>query len=238
MSDNGYSKIKPSYINNENCLKNAIKRFPLESNNWVLILDNTSDTTNKMVSQYVPINNIVYCKVGHGAGTFNLALDIALKLPTDEIVYFIENDYIHRSGSKDCILDILNGVGAHYATLYNHPDKFMPPQLGGNPEVDIDGGWYTKLYYYDNEYYYMPKSTTMTFATRVDTLWQDQEILRKYTKGTYPEDYKMFLELSDKGKALLCPVDSKSTHAETMWLAGINGKGNSLLEVWEKCLDN
>ena len=40
-----------------------------------------------------------YVSVGHGAGTFNLALDEALTLDDDEIVYFIENDYLHKPNS-------------------------------------------------------------------------------------------------------------------------------------------
>ena len=28
ISDTGYKKVKPDYINNENCLKNAINMFP------------------------------------------------------------------------------------------------------------------------------------------------------------------------------------------------------------------
>ena len=28
ISDTGYSKQKPTYVNNEQCLKNAVSRFP------------------------------------------------------------------------------------------------------------------------------------------------------------------------------------------------------------------
>ena len=38
--------------------------------------------------------------MGHGAGTFNLALDEALMYDDGEIVYFIENDYLHKLESQ------------------------------------------------------------------------------------------------------------------------------------------
>ncbi len=44
-----------------------------------------------MIQKHIPRNFIEYVSVGHGAGTFNLALDEALQLADDETVYFIEN---------------------------------------------------------------------------------------------------------------------------------------------------
>ncbi len=90
-SDAGYKKIKPDYVNNELCLKNAIDKFPLSECEWVVIADNVSDSTSAIIQKYVPKDNIKYVSVGHGAGTFNLALDIALTYNDDECVYFLES---------------------------------------------------------------------------------------------------------------------------------------------------
>jgi hypothetical protein len=65
-----------------------------------IIADNVSKETNEMILKYVPQDlDIEYVSVGHGAGTFNLALDLALTYDEDEIIYFVENDYIHRPNS-------------------------------------------------------------------------------------------------------------------------------------------
>lgn len=40
ISDAGYSKIKPAYINNEHCLKNAVKVFSWTKYDWSIIADN------------------------------------------------------------------------------------------------------------------------------------------------------------------------------------------------------
>ena len=78
----------------------------------------------------------------------------------------------------------------------------------------------------------------MTFATIVKTLKQDETILRKYTnKGHYPDDFQMFLELREKGKALLCPLNTFSTHGETAWLAPLyKVKQENLVDEWKKHL--
>jgi hypothetical protein len=143
ISDAGYNKVKPDYITNENCLKNFV--FIFGNQNLQIIADNCSKETLQMVTKYVHPNNITTVSVGHGAGTFNLALDIALKWEDDEIVYFVENDYLHLQGSPQ-ILEEGFKLGAPYVTLYLHPDKFIPPFNGGNPEVDQDGGYPTKIF--------------------------------------------------------------------------------------------
>jgi len=219
ISDAGYSKVKPDYVNNENCLKKFCNVFFDHIHNIIVLADNCSEPTLDMIKKYIDPINIEKVSVGHGAGTFNLALDKALKFEDNEVIYFVENDYIHLQGSPKIIKEALD-LGASYVTLYLHPDKFIPSYQGGNPEVDDDGGYTTKIYRGKTQLYGMFNSTTMTFASTVKTLKEDEATLRKYTnQGHYPDDYKMFLELREKGKALLCPLNTFSTHGETNWLA-------------------
>ena len=159
ISDAGYKKEKPEYINNENCLKNAVNIF--DDADWSIIADNVSTETNDMIQKYKSQDHIHYVSVGHGAGTFNLALDKALQYGDDEIVYFIENDYIHLKGSPQIIKEALE-LGASYVTLYLHPDKFIPHHQGGNPEVDFDGGYSTKIYRGETQLYGMFNSVNAT----------------------------------------------------------------------------
>lgn len=234
MSDAGYNKVKPDYITNENCLKNFVSVFG--NQNLEIIADNCSKETLQMVTKYCHPNKITTVSVGHGAGTFNLALDMALKWEDDEIVYFVENDYLHLQGSSQ-ILEEGFKLGAPYVTLYLHPDKFIPPFNGGNPEVDQDGGYPTKIFRGETQLFGMFNSTTMTFAAQVKQLKEDEAILRKWTSGTHPDDFKMFLELRDNGKALLCPLNTFSTHGETNWLAPLyKVKQENLVEEWRKHL--
>jgi hypothetical protein len=236
ISDTGYNKVKPDYINNENCLRNFCNVFFDYIYDIIILADNCSDSTIEMIKKYIDPFNIEKVSIGHGAGTFNLALDKALKWNDDEIVYFIENDYIHLPNSQKIIEEGFK-LGAPYVTLYLHPDKFIPPYIGGNPEVDEDGGYQTKIYRGETELWGVFNSTTMTFAAKVKTLKEDEAILRKWTAGTHPNDFKMFLELRDKGKLLLCPLNTFSTHGETKWLAPLyKTKQENLIDEWKKHL--
>jgi hypothetical protein len=231
ISDAGYNKVKPDYINNETCLKNFVNVFG--DQDLYIIADNCSETTINMINRYINPSNIEKVSVGHGAGTFNLALDKALEWEDDEIVYFVENDYIHLQGSPQ-ILEEGFKLGAPYMTLYLHPDKFIPPSQGGNPEVDEDGGYLTRIYRGETQLFGMFNSTTMTFAAKVKTLKDDEDILRKWTSEKHPNDFQMFLELREKGNSLLCPLNSFSTHGETAWLSPLYKiKQENLIKEWE-----
>ena len=233
ISDAGYNKVKPDYITNENCLANFCRIFHTHVPDMIVIADNCSEPTIAMIKSYIPEDQIRQTSLGSGAQSFNAALDIALEWSDDTLVYFVENDYIHLKNSPKIIEDMIE-MGASYATLYLHPDKFMAPSQGGNPEVDTDGGYTTRIYRGKTELYAMFNSTTMTFASTVGTLLDDEAILRKYTEGTYPRDYEMFLALRSKGKALLCPLNAYATHGETAWLAPLyKTQQHELVEEWK-----
>jgi hypothetical protein len=211
ISDAGYNKVKPDYINNENCLKNFVYVFG--NRDIQIIADNCSEDTLKMIRKYVHPDKITKVSVGHGAGTFNLALDEALKLNNNEVVYFVENDYLHKSESDKVLLEGIE-LGSDYVALYDHPDKYID---GANPEVE-GGGEVTKVFLSNSCHWKLTNSTTMTFAAKVKTLREDEEILRSFTSGTHPNDFHMFLALRDKGRSLITPLPGYATHGETAWL--------------------
>jgi hypothetical protein len=214
ISDAGYNKVKPDYINNENCLRNFCNVFFDHIYDILVIADNCSNDTIAMINKYIDPVNIMKISIGHGAGTFNLALDEALRYDDSTIIYFVENDYLHKPNS-DKILEEGFSLGYDYVALYDHPDKYIN---GANPFVE-DGGEVTRLMLTDSCHWKLTNSTTMTFAAKVSTLKQDETILREYTSGTHPNDFQMFLALRDKQHGLITPVPGYSTHGETAWLS-------------------
>jgi glycosyltransferase involved in cell wall biosynthesis len=215
ISDAGYKKEKPDYINNETCLKNATTVF--EDEDWSIIADNISTETNDMIQKYKSRDHIYYASVGHGAGTFNLALNEALTYNDDDIVYFIENDYLHKPESVNILKEGFE-LGASFVALYDHPDKYLDPSKGGNPYC-VGGAEDTRVYLTDSCHWKITNSTTMTFATKVSTLKRVESVLRKHTSGTHPDDFQMFLELRQLGELLITPIPGYATHGETRWLS-------------------
>jgi hypothetical protein len=222
ISDSGYKKIKPDYINNENCLKNFCNVF--SNYDIMIIADNVCDNTYQMILKYIDHSKIESVSVGHGAGTFNLALNKALQYPDDEIIYFVENDYVHKQGS-DTILKEGFDLGISFVSLYDHPDKYKDPANGGNPYCS-GGSELTRLFLTRSSHWKLTNSTTMTFASKVSTLKRSEKLLRKWTNiNDYPHDFHMFLELRDNREFLITSVPGFCTHGETEFLAPFDDWG-------------
>jgi hypothetical protein len=217
ISDAGYKKEKPEYINNELCLRNFCNIFYEHINNIYVIADNCSDDTINMIINYINPDNIEKVSIGHGAGTFNLALDKALQWNDDEIVYFVENDYLHKQLSLDILKQGFE-LGASFVSLYDHPDKYLDPSNGGNPYCE-GGAEDTRVYITDSCHWKITNSTTMTFAAKVSTLKRIEPILRKHTSTSHPNDFQMFLELREQNELLITSIPGYSTHGETAWLS-------------------
>jgi hypothetical protein len=218
ISDAGYKKEKPSFINNKNCLENALKAFSTKDADWTIICDNCSDETFEMISKLAAESNIkenklIKCSIGHGAGTFRMAYEIALTFPENDVVYFLENDYIHKMHSEKYLQDAFSlPFKADYVALYDHPDKY-------NPDYKYSLLTKTKVLRGNECYWIYVVSTTMTFAAKVSTLKNDKNIFWKWTSTKHPYDFEIFLDLRKKGRKMISPIPSVGTHGETAFLA-------------------
>jgi hypothetical protein len=217
ISDAGYNKVKPAYIDNESCLKNFCNVFFEHIHDIHIIADNCSESTLSMIKKYIDPSMIEQVSIGHGAGTFNLAVDKALSWNDDEIVYFVENDYLHKQNAPDILKEGFD-LGSSFVALYDHPDKYMEPTSGGNPYCE-GGAEDTRVYLSNSCHWKITNSTTMTLATRVSTLKRCESIIRKHTSGTHPNDFQMFLELRENNELLITPIPGYATHGETAWLS-------------------
>lgn len=218
ISESGYQKVKPWYINNKNCFLNAINIFSPNVYNWLVIADNVSLETKKYLLEFLKEEFILETSIGNGAGTFNVALDTALRYNKTESVYFLENDYLHKKDSDKILIEGLES-GNHYVSLYDHPDKYIAPSKGGNPFIGEDGYELTKVFTTNSSHWKLTNSTTMTFASKVQTLEEDKSTIRKWTNGNHPHDFNMFLELLQKNRKIITPIPGYSTHGETAWLS-------------------
>lgn len=130
------------------------------------------------------------------------------------VVYFLEDDYLHRPGAGKVINEGLT-LG-DYVTLYDHPDKYQGACRSVNP--DLTGrGEVSEVLLTPTTHWKMTNSTTMTFACRGQTLREDMEVWRRHTEGTHPNDYGAFRELLERSartRELLCPIPGYSTHVE------------------------
>jgi len=219
ISEGGYPKEKPDYITKINCLKNALKHF--KQDDFLLIMDGVSDNLKSEIEK-IYSGKAQLTSIGNPAGTFQIQMDHAIGLTNilmasdDEIIYFLEDDYVHKQNSQK-ILEEGFELGMDYVTLYDHPDKYLNPIEGGNPYCE-GRAEFTRVYLGNNSHFKLTNSSTMTFAAKVKTLKEDEGVMRSWTNGTHPHDFQMFQEINKKGRRLVSPLPGYSTHGETRWL--------------------
>jgi len=225
LSDGSYPKVRFKYATKDKCLINFINRFEFEP--MYLYLDNVKDETFERIRKLAfsertmygmeKDTHIIRTNAGSSAGSFKLVFEEALKQADTEMIYFVEDDYWHLDNACAILLEGLEI--ADYISLYDHKDKYIPAAKGGNKFIGEDGAEQTKVAITKSRHWKLTNSTTMTFATRVSTLKDDAEIWQKHITGTYPRDFDCFIELRHKGKSLITPIPSLSTHCEPMWAA-------------------
>jgi hypothetical protein len=209
--------VKPEYITKEHCLANAVSEFPLDQVEWHVLADNISEATYQMALKYVPADRIKMISVGHGAGTFRIAYEEAMRHEDDALVYFLEDDYLHVPRSLEFLREAAECNYTDYLTLYDHPDKYG--FRAQNPYIK-DGGEKTKVFLTDNHHWKFTNSTTMTMAAFVDVLKRDKSTWWRWTETKHPYDFQIFVDLRCFSKArLISPIPSLSTHGEVIMLA-------------------
>lgn len=148
---------------------------------------------------------------GSEAKAFLILLDYiySLNIDDEELIYIVEDDYLHKNGWKKALYDAFCSTPCHYATLYDHPDKYCDyPNLTSRIFTGYKSHWRTT------------PSTTNTFACRMRTLREDEKLLRDYSTGVnVSRDHERFIALGQKNRVLVSPIPSFSTHVESDNLA-------------------
>jgi hypothetical protein len=196
------------------CLVNTVQTF--NSVDITVLADMVSEKFLSEIQSVCP--NVTRISCGSGGASFRYAAKYAMSFNSEDVIYLLEDDYLHLPNSVNMLLDGFR-VGADYVTLYDHPDKYVDSKSGGNPLVR-DGGELTRIKLGQLSHWKITNSTTMTFATRVETLKSDWSVFLRYCGGNYTDDYRLFRHLAKwKRRVLVSSVPGFSTHCEVAFLS-------------------
>ncbi len=243
ISDKGNPKEKLPNADKFSCLVNAIAEFGRDS--LYVIADNCNPETVSFIrAEGLPFEET---SLGNSASFVYMAEKIIEERNPDEVVYLLEDDYIHLDGSERALIEGLDI--ADYVTLYDHPDKYKTENEGGSPYNDKKLRK-TRVYATETSHWRETDSTTMTFACKVSTLGEDIEIWKKYCRDRNPDDFHAFMEITPTSitdilsfflrlrkrefkilltkffvhrpaRLLVSALPAKATHAETRWLSPV-----------------
>lgn len=208
-TSNQAGKYRPEWFSYEKCFQNFMKEFKDED---VTVFFDGEETDNHFVKESG--FKIVHVQEGSETKSFVKLLDYILEqdYKDDEIIYIVEDDYLHKEGSSKILKEAFDQFpNAYYVTLYDHMDKYMPgyydvyaPNFPIQILVSKHAHWRTT------------PSTTNTFATRFKTLKEDVDIHKEFSpqdKKTSQDHFK-FINLWNKGRSVISCIPGYSTHVE------------------------
>lgn len=132
--------------------------------------------------------------------------------PEDDIIYFVEDDYLHKKGWIDILLEGFEYIGADYFTLYDHPDKYY---------LQMYENLTSKVIATPSVHWRTTPSTTNTYACTVGTLKKHFDIHVKYCDlvEKWTKDHDKFTQLWNEGSNLVSCIPGYSTHVESNMLS-------------------
>lgn len=188
------------------CFHNLLETVDLTKANLTFFLDAPFASHHFVKEQsHYPVVEI---EAGSEASSFLKLLDHVekLNLHPDTILYFLEDDYLHRPGWVDILLEGFSIPKIDYVTLYDHRDKYFFPEykkLSSRIFATSSCHWRTT------------PSTTNTFAMRCKTLLKHLPIHRRFSENRpISADHEKFCLLGKLGAVLISSIPGYSTHCE------------------------
>jgi hypothetical protein len=196
-NSSGAGKKRPDWFSYNKSLNNILST--IKNINFIkfhLIYDGQIDTI-------IPgIDHIENFTGGSDQKSFNYAWNYAkkLSLKNDDLIYFLENDYMHINNWPYKIIELYNLYNNCYITLYDHPDKYTRDYQHLRSQLVITPSHHWRT---------IP-STCGSFIINKQILIEDYDI-----HTTYYGDHDKFIWLGkNRNRILLSPIPSLSTHCE------------------------
>jgi len=212
VSSNSVGKTRPEWFSREKCFKNLLDTMGDEVS-LTVVFDGTP--TDHFVEKYEGFDLVSFEGGNDGLSFLNLLNYVeGLDIEDDDIVYLLEDDYLHQTNWPKVLEEGLSRPGVEYVTLYDHMDKYFLPMYNNLQSQVIatpSAHWRTS------------PSTTNTYACRYGTLIEHMDIHREYCdleKG-FTRDHDKFVRLWQEGSNLITSIPGYSTHVEVEYMSPI-----------------
>jgi hypothetical protein len=201
-------RIRPYWFNKIKVFENFKNTLNPDLVNYTIVYDEFYGSIDKtFLSQE---KNVEVIKCGSETDSFLQTLDIiqSRNFDDDTIVYLLEDDYLHRPGWSEIMLEGFE-INSHYLTLYDF-DFF------------IAKGYLCEIFTTPSSHWRAVPATTNTFACKYKTLIEDLETHQKHSINGVKEeegfhfskDYDKFWELQKQERYLISPMPGWSTHCD------------------------
>jgi hypothetical protein len=200
--------VRPEWFSHEKCYT-SIKQGSVDLH---ILLDGTKENHH---FKFSPGDKVTEYVGGSDAASllFCLRYIQQQQLDPDDVVYIVEDDYLHLPGWDTILYEAFQTFEVDYVTLYDHSDKYFLPGY-----ADLQ----SKVMTSDSIHWRTTPSTCNTYAGKWKTFQKHWDTHIKYclpdaTHDGY--DHTKFLDLWQQGSNLISAIPGYSTHCEIGYLS-------------------
>lgn len=159
----------------------------------------------------------------HGWACWHVLIEIVREeilsgyISDSDIIYRVENDYVHAPGWCDKVLALFSVMSGHYVSLYDCGDKYWTsvyPNLNAQlflNNFSVDTSTYKK----GSHHWRTTPSTTGTYLIKPKILLEDYDM-----HSTYFHDHDKHLRLKkERGRLVVSPIPGLACHCQLPWLS-------------------
>lgn len=219
-SSSSVNKDRPNGFSREKCFQNLLDTLKGEKGISLVFLYDTFYPMKGKTHFLYQQNQypVVEYKGGTEASSVLFMLNYALEqnLDPETIIYFLEDDYLHRPNWPAILREAFTLPNISYATLYDHQDKYDNPMYAGLK---------SEIFHTSSCHWRTTPSTTNTFATLFSTLKKDFATHKHFSSlgpnsiGPIPFDHAKFCHLAKEGSILISSIPGYSSHLEPSYLS-------------------
>lgn len=203
---------RPEWFNYEKCFVNLLRTIENYRDRITLTVIMDGEISENFIEKYREKYDLhsmkFYDAIKSHLGLIHYLRDNKSKFNDDDILYTLENDYLHLNDWTLKIDSLYKKYGnvLSYVTLYDHNDKYFYPQYSNLT---------SQILVTDDHHWRVVSSTTATYMVKAKIYFDDLDI---WLKGQ--EDHPTFLYLQQhKNRCVVSPVPGISTHCMTRYLS-------------------
>lgn len=213
-------KGRPLGFSYKLCFQNLLETIihsPLKDNVTVTVFYNgTLDefkSDDSMINDYTDDLDINIQLIGGTSALESVMVMLRecrnLKIEDEDILYILENDYLHQKNWVSAVFDLFeSNYSFDYASLYDHPDRYKLLQRYTGESLYLSG----------NRHWITARSTCGSFLTKFSTYKRDYKYIY-----SCKSDHQMFSRLTKRfNRVLLTPVPGLSVHCMSDHLDVVN----------------
>jgi hypothetical protein len=198
---NSVGRYRPSWFSYEDCFTNLLKTIEGYDNIHLTVAMDGDDPSN-FIHKYKDQYTVFQTNRGSSLDSWRDLLVYVKDQPmaSNELIYWVENDYLHVDGWVDKVTTLYQSYGGlNYVSLYDHNDKYFLPMYD---EL------VSKIITTANHHWRTTPSTCGTYIVNRDTFDKDYDV-----KSTHVGDHNTFLWLNEhRQRFVLTPIPGLSTH--------------------------